>query len=478
MKKILLSSLLAVMAVTSANAKIASTEYADGVAASEAAAAETAAKSYADGVATAAETAAKTAAKSYTDGLTGDVVNSGYINGLTNKTLTGAVENLDSRVKGLTGTGDQAAATKKELADGLATKLGKSENAVSATKATQDGSGNVIATTYATKTEISNLNSTESGTGNFITGVSQTGGKVTVTKGDIAYSDLTGIPTIDTALSADSPNAVQNKVVTTALNGKLGKTEKAVSATTADSATKATQDASGNVITSTYATKTEISNLNSTESGTGNFITGVSQTGGKVTVTKGNIAYSSLTGTPTVDTAMSDSSLNAVQNKVIKSYVDNAIDTVEGDVSGKVSINQGEANKDKGLIVNASGELQLADVATDAELETVSAVANQAKAGVSDIYLSDVMKSGITAAKVTQYDDYASGKQDTLSTEQMAAVNSGATAAIISATSAFQAAVEAGTVNEEGTYVLTAKVDAQTKKVTGYAWENIERSYE
>ena len=110
MKKILLSSLLAVMAVTSANAKIASTDYADGVAASEAAAAEA-------------------AAKNYTDGLTGDVVNSDYIKGLTDKTLTGAVENLDSRVKGLTGTGDQAAATKKELADGLATKLDKDQGA-------------------------------------------------------------------------------------------------------------------------------------------------------------------------------------------------------------------------------------------------------------------------------------------------------------------------------------------------------------
>lgn len=38
----------------------------------------------------------------------------------------------------------------------------------------------------------------------------------------------------------------------------LGKTAKAVSATSTDSATKATQDASGNVITSTYATKAEV----------------------------------------------------------------------------------------------------------------------------------------------------------------------------------------------------------------------------
>lgn len=38
----------------------------------------------------------------------------------------------------------------------------------------------------------------------------------------------------------------------------LGKTDKAESAKKADEATKATQDASGNIITSTYATKTEV----------------------------------------------------------------------------------------------------------------------------------------------------------------------------------------------------------------------------
>ena len=61
------------------------------------------------------------------------------------------------------------------------------------------------------------------------------------------------------------------------------------SATKADSATKATQDASGNVITSTYATKSQITALDSTSTGTGAVVTGVSQTDGKVTVTKGNV---------------------------------------------------------------------------------------------------------------------------------------------------------------------------------------------
>lgn len=63
----------------------------------------------------------------------------------------------------------------------------------------------------------------------------------------------------------------------------------ASTATTASSATKATQDGNGNVITTTYATKAQITALDSTSSGTGAVVTGVSQTDGKVTVTKGNV---------------------------------------------------------------------------------------------------------------------------------------------------------------------------------------------
>lgn len=102
-------------------------------------------------------------------------------------------ETLDAKL-------DASVAFTKAAADKL--YLGKTAKAVSATsadsatKATQDASGNVITATYATKDE-----------------------------------------------------------VTSGLGGKLDKTAKAASAATADSATKATQDASGNVITSMYATK-------------------------------------------------------------------------------------------------------------------------------------------------------------------------------------------------------------------------------
>ncbi len=80
-----------------------------------------------------------------------------------------------------------------------------------ATKATQDASGNVITTTYATKTELSKKLDTSSA--------------FTKTQADNLY---------------------------------LGKTAKAVSAGTADTATKATQDGTGKVIATTYATKTEV----------------------------------------------------------------------------------------------------------------------------------------------------------------------------------------------------------------------------
>lgn len=45
----------------------------------------------------------------------------------------------------------------------------------------------------------------------------------------------------------------------------LGKTDKAVSAGSADTSTKATQDANGNVITNTYATKTEVASTYATK---------------------------------------------------------------------------------------------------------------------------------------------------------------------------------------------------------------------
>ena len=86
---------------------------------------------------------------------------------------------------------------------------------------------------------------------------------------------------VDAALSATSLNPVQNKVITEALADKLGKTETAAAAT---------KDGAGNTITTTYAKKTDIPS-------------GI-----------------------TVDSALSDTSTNPVQNKVIKGALENKLD--------------------------------------------------------------------------------------------------------------------------------------------------------
>ncbi len=101
-----------------------------------------------------------------------------------------------------------------------------------------------------------------------------------------SYDDLKDKPTIpaaitvDSALSSTSTNPVQNKVINTALAGKLS---------TNGTAAKATADANGNNIANTYATKAQLTELDSTSSGSGAVVTNVSQTDGKVSVTKGNV---------------------------------------------------------------------------------------------------------------------------------------------------------------------------------------------
>ena len=66
-----------------------------------------------------------------------------------------------------------------------------------------------------------------------------------------------GSITIDSALSSTSTNPVQNKVIQAALNGKLGKTE---------TAAKATADADGNTISTTYLKQTDAANAYATKS--------------------------------------------------------------------------------------------------------------------------------------------------------------------------------------------------------------------
>lgn len=128
----------------------------------------------------------------------------------------------------------------KVLYAALNNKLDKNGTA---TYAARDSSGNIISSTYAKKTDLSgyvktinNMEPDTNGNINISTGGGGTGTSITV----------------DTTLSSTSNNPIANKAVYTAVNNKLDKT---------GIAAYATRDSSGNIITDTYAKKSEVSGV-------------------------------------------------------------------------------------------------------------------------------------------------------------------------------------------------------------------------
>lgn len=189
----------------------------------------------------------------------------------------------------LDSTSSNAIANKAVYA-ALDNKLDKTGTAAAATKATQDSYGNVIVNTYARKSDLSgyvktinNMEPDTNGNINISTGSGGTGTSITV----------------DTTLSSTSNNPIANKAVYTAVNNKLDKT---------GIAAYAYRDSTGNIITDTYAKKSEVSGVvksvnNIAPDSNGNVTITVS--GG----TGGNI---------TVDSALSSTSTNPVQNRVVQ----------------------------------------------------------------------------------------------------------------------------------------------------------------
>lgn len=198
----------------------------------------------------------------------------------------------------LDSTSSNAIANKAVYA-ALNNKLDKTGTAAAATKATQDSYGNVIVNTYARKSDLSGyvktINNQEpdaNGNINISTGGGGSGSNITV----------------DTTLSSTSNNPIANKAVYTALNNKLEKNGTAM---------YASRDSSGNVFGSTYATKTELSKCvksinNLTPDGSGNV----------------NISTSAGGTNITVDTTLSSTSTNAIQNKAVYAALSGKLDKI------------------------------------------------------------------------------------------------------------------------------------------------------
>ncbi len=148
---------------------------------------------------------------------------------------------------------------------------------------------NVITTTYKAGT---NIAIADDGT------ISATDTKYTLptasasTKGGVKIGANVNVAS-DGTISVAAPKTKVSELTNDAGYLTTATLPKVDNASAADTATKATQDASGNVITETYATKTEVTNkigaLDGTTTGTGNVVTSVTQTDGKIAVTKGNV---------------------------------------------------------------------------------------------------------------------------------------------------------------------------------------------
>lgn len=180
----------------------------------------------------------------------------------------------------------------KVLYAALNNKLDKNGTA---TYAARDSSGNIISSTYAKKTDLSSYvksinNVKPDSAGNV--NISSSGGGSNIT--------------VDATLDSTSSNAIANKAVYAALNNKLDKTGTAM---------YASRDSSGNVFGSTYATKTELSKCvksinNLTPDGSGNV--NISTSGGGTNIT--------------VDTTLSSTSTNAIQNKAVYAALSGKLD--------------------------------------------------------------------------------------------------------------------------------------------------------
>lgn len=112
--------------------------------------------------------------------------------------------------------------------------------------------------------------------------------------------------TVDSALSSTSTNPVQNKVLYAALNNKLDKN---------GTATYAARDSSGNIISSTYARKTDLNSY-------------VKSINNMKPDSAGNVNISSSGGGSniTVDFTLDSTSSNAIANKAVYAALNNKLD--------------------------------------------------------------------------------------------------------------------------------------------------------
>lgn len=177
----------------------------------------------------------------------------------------------------------------------------------------------------------------------------------------------------------------------------------------------------------------------------GQWVTAVSETDGKINVTRSAITKATL-GLGSVvnagqDTTVTSGSSNYITSGAVKSYVDSAVGAVSQFKYEVVSTLPTASSSTMGIIYLVKDKHSDTDVYDEYITLNTDSKYSWEKLGNTDIDLSgyqtklttaqlNAVNSGITASKVSTYDAYAStiaSKQNQLSTTQLEAVNSGIT---------------------------------------------------
>lgn len=287
-----------------------------------------------------------------------------------------------SELGGVKSGGDITVATSGAVTVNSATQADTATTATSATKATQDASGNVITTTYATKSELT--------TG--LSGKQNSLGYTAENSANKVKSVRAASSATDTAYPSEKAvaTALAAKADTSALSGYATNTrvdaveDKAEAAQTAASAAQSTATAAQNAANAKVATAQGSGNANKAviTNSSGNITTGTISSGmiandavtsakiANATIVNADIAsnaaiaaskisglatvatsgsYDDLTDKPTipaaitVDSALSSTSTNPVQNKVVNAAID-AVQSTADDAADAASAAQNAIN--------------------------------------------------------------------------------------------------------------------------------------
>ena len=440
-----------------------------------------------------------------TDPVTGTAVASA-ISGVTTTANNAIPKTVAADATTLIGRDKDGLAGKVTLTDLTYTSTASGTRTLAVDTATSVGTSTKPVTAKAVNDKLATLDSTSSGTGNVVVGVIQTDGKVAVTMGSIAESDVTNLTTdlaakeasankygtttaevsgYSTVLNDDTQKYVKyptmavtnqmindsqankvNMAITTDANsvmvrGTGGAAMKGTGsditvagngAITVNHATKATKDNDGNVITSTYATQTTVNGI-SDKVGSGT----ISAKGGDDSTAAADL----VSAVNAIDTRLSNATTTA--NNAIADDGHTAKRVLTSDKNGNVVDGTITATSGTGVSVsvNDSGNITVAGTkATSSALGVVKGGGNVAIDNNGQLSVGTASAS--TAGVTKLYTGTGSGTDGAMSQSATTTALSGKQDAL----------PVPATPSTAGVYVLTAKVE---NNAVSYYWEDIGR---